>query len=155
MFRRKSLKAYKRDPSYSCTLLNFAWLTPFASSSNLRYADILSRGGVLEPEGTVEIKFRSRELIKAMRRLDPEVKSLAEKLGDPSLDAKTKNELETQLLAREQSLLPIYTQVCAVARQGTIAAAHLHPSLCCCCNCRQGTVAAARLQFYTQVQVAV
>jgi len=75
------------------------------------YADILSRGGVLEPEGTVEIKFRSRELIKAMRRLDPEVKSLAEKLGDPALDAKTKTELESQLLAREQSLLPIYTQV--------------------------------------------
>ena len=72
---------------------------------------MLSRGGVLEPEGTVEIKFRSRELIKAMRRLDPEVKSLAEKLSDPSLDAKTKNDLETQLLAREQALLPIYTQV--------------------------------------------
>ena len=65
----------------------------------------------MEPEGTVEIKFRSRELIKAMRRLDPEVKSLAEKLGDPSLDAKKKNDLETQLLAREQALLPIYTQV--------------------------------------------
>ena len=46
-----------------------------------------------------------------MRRVDPEVTSLAEKLGDPSLDAKKKNDLETQLLAREQALLPIYTQV--------------------------------------------
>ena len=34
------------------------------------YADNDSRGGVLEPEGTVEIKYRKKELISAMHRLD-------------------------------------------------------------------------------------
>ena len=58
----------------------------------LRYTD------VLEPKGTVEIKFWSRELVKAL------------KLGDPSLDAK-KNDWEAQLLAREQALLPTHRSV--------------------------------------------
>ncbi|KJE96308.1 acetyl coenzyme A carboxylase alpha [Capsaspora owczarzaki ATCC 30864] len=34
------------------------------------YADETSRGGVLEPEGTVEIKYRRRDLILTMERLD-------------------------------------------------------------------------------------
>lgn len=34
------------------------------------YADAESRGGVLEPEGTVEIKFRKPEQLKVMRRND-------------------------------------------------------------------------------------
>lgn len=34
------------------------------------YADADSRGGVLEPEGTVEIKFRKPEQLKVMRRND-------------------------------------------------------------------------------------
>lgn len=43
-----------------------------------------SRGGVLEPEGTVEIKFRKKDLVKTMRRVDPVYMSLAERLGEPS-----------------------------------------------------------------------
>lgn len=39
------------------------------------------RGSVLEPEGTVEIKFRKKELVKAMRRIDPTAKKLVEQLG--------------------------------------------------------------------------
>jgi acetyl-CoA carboxylase/biotin carboxylase 1 len=35
------------------------------------YADKESRGNVLEPEGTVEIKYRARDLIKTMHRVDP------------------------------------------------------------------------------------
>lgn len=34
------------------------------------YADPGARGGVLEPEGMVEIKFRKPELVAAMHRLD-------------------------------------------------------------------------------------
>lgn len=41
-----------------------------------------SRGGVLEPEGTVEIKFRRKDLVKTMRRVDPIYTGLAEKLGE-------------------------------------------------------------------------
>jgi hypothetical protein len=35
------------------------------------YADAESRGGVLEPEGTIEIKFRKEELVRlTLRRID-------------------------------------------------------------------------------------
>lgn len=34
------------------------------------YADVNSRGGILEPDGTVEVKFRKVDLLKAMTRLD-------------------------------------------------------------------------------------
>lgn len=44
------------------------------------------RGGVLEPEGTVEIKFRRKDLVKTMRRVDPIYTSLAERLGEFCLD---------------------------------------------------------------------
>lgn len=44
------------------------------------YADTDSRGGVLEPEGTVEIRFRQKDLIKTMLRCDPECKRLNSKL---------------------------------------------------------------------------
>lgn len=40
-----------------------------------------SRGGILEPEGTVEIKFRRKDLVKTMRRVDPVYMRLAERLG--------------------------------------------------------------------------
>lgn len=32
--------------------------------------DIFVRGNVLEPSGAVEIKFRKKDLVKTMRRLD-------------------------------------------------------------------------------------
>lgn len=35
------------------------------------YADPESRGGVLEPEGTVEVKYKDKDLIKTINRLDP------------------------------------------------------------------------------------
>lgn len=41
----------------------------------------LCRGGVLEAEGTVEIKFRRKDLLKTMRRLDSVYAGLAEQLG--------------------------------------------------------------------------
>lgn len=42
---------------------------------------VFNSGGVLEPEGTVEIKFRKKDLVKTMRRVDPVYMGLAEKLG--------------------------------------------------------------------------
>ncbi|XP_018104904.1 acetyl-CoA carboxylase isoform X2 [Xenopus laevis] len=75
------------------------------------YADKESRGGVLEPEGTVEIKFRRKDLIKTMRRVDPVYIHLAEKLGTPEISSADRKELETKLKEREEFLLPIYHQV--------------------------------------------
>ncbi|KAG8521239.1 Acetyl-CoA carboxylase 2 [Galemys pyrenaicus] len=77
------------------------------------YADKESRGGVLEPEGTVEIKFRKKDLMKAMRRIDPVYKKLVEQLGSASseLSDKDRKDLEGRVKAREELLLPIYHQV--------------------------------------------
>ncbi|PWA19506.1 hypothetical protein CCH79_00006981 [Gambusia affinis] len=69
------------------------------------YADRESRGGVLEPEGTVEIKFRRKDLLKTMRRLDSVYAT------SPELSDKEIKELEKKLKAREEFLLPIYHQV--------------------------------------------
>ncbi|XP_019903758.3 acetyl-CoA carboxylase 1 isoform X1 [Esox lucius] len=75
------------------------------------YADKDSRGGVLEPEGTVEIKFRKKDLVKTMRRVDPVYMGLAERLGTPELSQPERKELESKLKEREEFLLPIYHQV--------------------------------------------
>uniref|UniRef100_A0A8C3D0D3 Acetyl-CoA carboxylase alpha n=1 Tax=Cairina moschata TaxID=8855 RepID=A0A8C3D0D3_CAIMO len=75
------------------------------------YADRESRGGILEPEGTVEIKFRRKDLVKTMRRLDPVYIHLAERLGTPELSPADRKELETKLKEREEFLVPIYHQV--------------------------------------------
>nr|XP_015221745.1 PREDICTED: acetyl-CoA carboxylase 2 isoform X3 [Lepisosteus oculatus] len=75
------------------------------------YADKESRGGVLEAEGTVEIKFRRKDLVKTMRRIDPVYAGLAEQLGTPELSETLRKDLESRLRAREEFLLPIYHQV--------------------------------------------
>ncbi|XP_028313974.1 acetyl-CoA carboxylase isoform X2 [Gouania willdenowi] len=75
------------------------------------YADRESRGGVLEAEGTVEIKFRRKDLLKTMKRLDSVYASLVEKLASLELTDKQCKELEMKLKAREEFLLPIYHQV--------------------------------------------
>ncbi|MGH0182658.1 UNVERIFIED_CONTAM: hypothetical protein FKN15_010350 [Acipenser sinensis] len=55
----------------------------FDSDSDTEEKGLLSgRGGVLEPEGTVEIKFRKKDLVKTMRRVDPVYSKLAERLGE-------------------------------------------------------------------------
>ncbi len=66
------------------------------------YADPVARGGVLEPEGIVEIKFRVPDLLKAMHRLDPVIKGLKEEAGPDS---------EQAIKDRETALLPVYRQV--------------------------------------------
>jgi len=74
------------------------------------YADPESRGGVLEPEGTVEIRFRVKDLIKTMHRIDTVCGDLLNKIAAsdaPELQAA----LEGQLRVREQQLCPMYHQV--------------------------------------------
>ncbi|XP_053938278.1 acetyl-CoA carboxylase 2 isoform X1 [Cuculus canorus] len=75
------------------------------------YADKESRGGILEPGGTVEIKFRKKDLVKTMRRIDTVYARLVEQLGTPELSEAQRKDLEKQLKAREELLLPIYYQV--------------------------------------------
>ncbi|XP_063925251.1 acetyl-CoA carboxylase isoform X2 [Zophobas morio] len=93
------------------------------------YADPEARGGVLEPEGIVEIKFKKRDLLKTMHRLDPILKDLDEKLNKINQTRPTGErtssisqtveqkkppeviELEAKIAERENLLLPMYHQV--------------------------------------------
>lgn len=75
------------------------------------YADPDSRGGVLEPEGTVEIRYRKKELISVMQRIDPTFIRLTEEGNKPGLAKSEKDRLEKKIKERETHLLPIYHQV--------------------------------------------
>ncbi|XP_071057083.1 acetyl-CoA carboxylase isoform X2 [Onthophagus taurus] len=98
------------------------------------YADADARGGVLEPEGIVEIKYRKKDLIKAIHRIDPLIKDWLETIKIQSNHnhitssferknslsaaqtqevAKTPEviELETKIANREALLMPMYHQV--------------------------------------------
>lgn len=66
---------------------------------------------MLEPEGLVEIKYRARDLIKNMNRLDAECKQLWAAISDPNATTAAKADLEQQLNKRHRQLLPVYHQV--------------------------------------------
>nr|XP_050846901.1 acetyl-CoA carboxylase isoform X2 [Vespula vulgaris] len=74
------------------------------------FADTTSRGGVLEPTGIVEIKFRNKDIVKTMHRIDPVIQKLKENLN-ASNSIEEKTEIETVIRKREKTLIPIYQQV--------------------------------------------
>lgn len=65
------------------------------------YADVEARGGILEPPGICEVKYRRGDQIKTMHRLDPELMELDQ-------DAEANKDA---IKAREDQLLPVYLQV--------------------------------------------
>jgi len=75
------------------------------------YADEDARGGVLEPEGIVNIKYRREKQLETMARLDSEYGSLRKQLADTTLSKEQQTEVKARLTAREQLLLPVYMQV--------------------------------------------
>lgn len=75
------------------------------------YADEEARGGVLEPEGIVGIKFRKDKQLDTMARLDKTYGDLKAKLADTSLTADQQAEVKDQMHARESLLLPVYGQI--------------------------------------------
>lgn len=75
------------------------------------YADEDARGGVLEPEGIVNIKYRREKQLETMARLDPEYGQLRRQLADNTLTKEQMNEVKAKATAREQLLLPVYMQV--------------------------------------------
>lgn len=75
------------------------------------YADPLSRGGVLEPEGTVEIKFKKKDLVKAMSRLDPTIHRLNKALIEPDLSPDERSSIKKKIQERQELLMPMYHQV--------------------------------------------
>ena len=75
------------------------------------YADEEGRGGVLEPEGIVGIKFRKDRQLETMERLDPVYGELKAKMADPSLNRDQQAAIRAKMTERENLLLPIYGQI--------------------------------------------
>ena len=65
------------------------------------YADVDARGGILEPPGICEIKFRTADRVKAMHRLDSKLKAM-DMNADENAEAIAK---------REEALAPTYLGV--------------------------------------------
>ena len=73
-------------------------------------ADKESRGGVLEPDGIVEIKFRSRDLHALMEKCDPEIQSLVKEL-EQTTDPKIQKDLQSKISKRQTFLNPVYRTI--------------------------------------------
>ena len=65
---------------------------------------IVYRGGVLEPEGTVEIKYRQRDIVNTMARLDSVYAMLLAKSRQSGLTKDERDLVDRQLKAREDLL---------------------------------------------------
>jgi len=65
------------------------------------YADVEARGGILEPPGICEVKYRKGDQIKLMHRLDAQLIELS----------KDKEANAAAIEAREGTLLPVYLQI--------------------------------------------
>lgn len=77
------------------------------------FAERTAKGNVLEPEGLIEIKFRTKELLECMGRLDKQLIDLNAELSEAKSTRAIANveSLQQQIKAREKQLLPIYTQI--------------------------------------------
>ena len=74
------------------------------------YAECNSRGGILEPPGICDIKFRKPDLLKLMARNDPVLRELSAKIGSLTMVADIEA-CQAQIDARQEALLPLYLQV--------------------------------------------
>ncbi|KMQ93420.1 acetyl- carboxylase [Lasius niger] len=74
------------------------------------FADNTSRGGVLEADAIVEIKFRIKDIVKTMHRVDSIISKLKEKLSTVNV-TEERVELEAEIHKREKLLEPMYRQV--------------------------------------------
>mmetsp|Transcript_10466 Transcript_10466/g.13856 ORF Transcript_10466/g.13856 Transcript_10466/m.13856 type:complete len:2095 (+) Transcript_10466:147-6431(+) len=73
------------------------------------YADPDSRGGILEPAGITEIKFRLPDQLKVMHRIDTQLNLLDAELGMCELE-EDKAAILSQIAAREDFIKPVYMQ---------------------------------------------
>nr|AOE43261.1 acetyl-CoA carboxylase biotin carboxylase [Rostrostelium ellipticum] len=75
------------------------------------YASESSRGGVLEPTGICEIKYRDPDVVRTMHRLDEKLIALDKELLQSSGDEALQKTLKAQIQTREKELLSFYQQV--------------------------------------------
>jgi len=75
------------------------------------FADEKSKGGILEPSGIVEIKYRKQEIVATIQRLDEEYIKLSRELGRSDISLEEKDAIKIKMSKRVERLIPIYTQV--------------------------------------------
>jgi len=77
------------------------------------YVDDNARGGILEPPGICDVKFRKPDLVASMHRMDSKLQALDNELAavEESLDEPQAAELRNQIAVRETQLMPLYTQI--------------------------------------------
>jgi len=73
------------------------------------YADVDARGGILEPPGIVEVKYRAHQQLEAMHRHDDKLLALDARVAVAR--GAEKERLQHELKARERQLLPLYTSI--------------------------------------------
>lgn len=70
-----------------------------------------ARGGVLEANGAASVKYRTKDLIVTMHRLDEELKTLDAKMNSGNLSQEAKGQIQDAIESRERALLPVYEQI--------------------------------------------
>lgn len=75
------------------------------------YADPDSRGGILEPAGIAEVKFRTPDQLKVMHRVDPQLQLLDSEMEmSDGTDVEAQASIKDQIVAREELLKPVFLQ---------------------------------------------
>jgi len=74
------------------------------------FADEEARGGILEPPGICEVKYRAADQLNTMHRLDPQLNELQEYLAT-ELDPSEQSRVSSDISSREKALSPLYTQI--------------------------------------------
>jgi acetyl-CoA carboxylase/biotin carboxylase 1 len=69
-----------------------------------------ARGGVLEANGAASVKYRTKDLLVTMHRIDDQLQDLEKKIGVEA-DPVEKELLQARMLERERVLLPVYEQI--------------------------------------------
>jgi acetyl-CoA carboxylase / biotin carboxylase 1 len=82
-----------------------------ASVMEMYAAKGTARGGVLEANGAASVKYRSKDLIATMHRLDHQLIELDATLVSSKDDAELENQVQGQIRSREHILLPVYEQI--------------------------------------------
>jgi acetyl-CoA carboxylase/biotin carboxylase 1 len=91
-----------------------AWvvLDPTINDAQMEmYADEESRGGIMEPEGIAEIKYRRDKILANMERLDETYARLKAESKDESRSAEERAKSGELLKARETALYPTFLQI--------------------------------------------
>lgn len=70
-----------------------------------------ARGGVLEANGAASVKYRTKDLITTMHRLDETLQSLVAKLQVEGLSKEDTESIQEAIESRERALLPVYEQI--------------------------------------------